>query len=210
MACQLFRTDGKVEKVLAPNEKPSLLYSEILTVVKKEGSKKFIDSIPYLRDRLEDGTLLNESSEEIAVGIWSIAYSPEYQAFFNNLNKKLNVFADENMLSTILRNLISNALKYTHKGGIINIFANVRDYNNKKFIVIGVQDNGVGIPEDKKGKIFNIEDNYTTNGTEKEKGTGLGLILCKEFVEKHEGKIWCESKENEGSTFFFSLPVVKK
>ena len=93
MACQLFRTDGKVEKVLAPNEKPSLLYSEILTVVKKEGSKKFIDSIPYLRDRLEDGTLLNESSEEIAVGIWSIAYSPEYQAFFNNLNKKLNVFS---------------------------------------------------------------------------------------------------------------------
>ena len=101
MACQLFRTDGKVEKVLAPNEKPSLLYSEILTVVKKEGSKKFIDSIPYLRDRLEDGTLLNESSEEIAVGIWSIAYSPEYQAFFNNLNKKLNVFLIVSFLGTV-------------------------------------------------------------------------------------------------------------
>ena len=96
MACQLFRTDGKVEKVLAPNEKPSLLYSEILSVVQKEGSKKFIDSIPYLRDRLADGTLLNESPEEIAVGIWSIAYSPEYQAFFTNLNKTLNAFADQN------------------------------------------------------------------------------------------------------------------
>jgi len=96
MACQLFRTDGKVEKVLAPNEKPSLLYSEILNVVQKEGPKKFIDSIPYLRDRLADGTILDESPEEIAVGLWSIAYSPEYQAFFNNLNKTLNAFADVN------------------------------------------------------------------------------------------------------------------
>lgn len=96
MPCQLFRTNGKVDKVLAPNEKPSILYEEILKAVKQEGAQKFIDSIPYLKDRLEDGTLLNESAEEIAVGIWSIAYSSEYQTFFTNLNKTLGVFADEN------------------------------------------------------------------------------------------------------------------
>lgn len=96
MPCQLFRTNGKVDKVLAPNEKPSILYEEILKTVKQEGAQKFIDSIPYLKDRLEDGTLLNESAEEIAVGIWSIAYSSEYQTFFTNLNKTLGVFADEN------------------------------------------------------------------------------------------------------------------
>jgi len=96
MACQLYRTNGKVDKVLAPNEKPSILYQEILKAVKEEGPEKFVKTIPYLRDRLEDGTLLDESPEEIAVGIWSIAYSPEYQAFFTNLNKTLNAFADEN------------------------------------------------------------------------------------------------------------------
>lgn len=96
MSCQLFRTNGKVDKVLAPNEKPSILYKEILDQVKKEGSQKFIDSIPYLRDRLADGTLLNESPEEIAVGLWSIAYSSEYQTFFANMNKSLGVFADPN------------------------------------------------------------------------------------------------------------------
>ena len=96
MACQLYRTDGKVDKVLAPNEKPSILYKEILDIVQKEGVKKFTDAIPYLKDRLEDGTLLNESAEEIAVGLWSIAYSPEYQTFFNNVNNALGVFADQN------------------------------------------------------------------------------------------------------------------
>lgn len=96
MPCQLYRTDGKVDRVLAPNEKPSNLYKDILSTVEKEGSKKFIDSMPYLRDRLDDGTLLSESAEEIAVGIWSIAYSPEYQTFFTNMNKALGIFADEN------------------------------------------------------------------------------------------------------------------
>jgi signal transduction histidine kinase len=116
------------------------------------------------------------------------------------------VNADENMLNTVIRNLISNAIKYTHNNGYVQVFSEIREINKRKFSVIGVKDNGVGIPANKQNKIFNIEDNYTTNGTGKEKGTGLGLILCKEFVEKHNGRIWCESQENQGSTFYFSLP----
>ncbi len=124
-----------------------------------------------------------------------------------NIDYYETVFADENMLKTIIRNLIANAIKYTHKKGTIKISSIIQIFNKKKYNVIAVSDNGMGIPKDKQDKIFNIENNYTTVGTEKEKGTGLGLILCKEFVEKHFGKIWCESKENHGSTFFFSLPV---
>jgi hypothetical protein len=96
MPCQLYRTNGLVDKVLAPNEKPSELYPKILELVKKEGVEKYLTSIPYLRDRIADGTLLNDSAEEVAVGIWSIAYTPEYQAYFTNLNKALKVFADDN------------------------------------------------------------------------------------------------------------------
>jgi signal transduction histidine kinase len=98
------------------------------------------------------------------------------------------------------------SVKYTHNNGYVQVFSEIREINKRKFSVIGVKDNGVGIPANKQNKIFNIEDNYTTNGTGKEKGTGLGLILCKEFVEKHNGRIWCESQENQGSTFYFSLP----
>ncbi len=124
-----------------------------------------------------------------------------------NIDSYQSVYADENMLKTIIRNLVSNAVKYTHKKGTIKISSINQIFNNKKYNVIAIADNGMGIPKDKQEKVFNIESNYTTIGTEKEKGTGLGLILCKEFVEKHFGKIWCESEENKGSTFYFSLPV---
>ena len=96
MACQLFRENGKVDKVLAPNEKPSNLYQQILEKVKKDGVAKYLSSIPYLRDRIADGTLMDESAEEIAIGIWSIAYSPEYQAYFNKANGVFGTIADEN------------------------------------------------------------------------------------------------------------------
>jgi signal transduction histidine kinase len=117
------------------------------------------------------------------------------------------VKADANMLLTILRNLISNAIKYTHKSGIVSIETSIKLYNKTPFAVISISDTGVGIPLEKQDKLFKIEENYTTIGTEKEKGNGLGLILCKEFVEMHGGKIWCSSIEGSGSSFFFSLPL---
>jgi len=122
---------------------------------------------------------------------------------FTDLPFNIPAFADEGMISTVLRNLISNAIKFTKPGGEIVISA----IQNQTEIVVSVKDNGVGIPQDTIGKLFRIDENYTTKGTNNERGTGLGLILCKEFVEKHGGKIWVESEEGEGSTFSFSLPA---
>ena len=113
----------------------------------------------------------------------------------------IKVYADLDMLKTILRNLISNAVKYTRSNGKINISA-VRHQEN---IEIAVSDNGVGMSEEAQNKLFKIETNITTRGTQNEKGSGLGLILCKEFVEKHGGEIWVESELGKGSAFVFSL-----
>ena len=112
------------------------------------------------------------------------------------------VFADKAMISTVLRNLISNAIKFTQTGGEIIISTK----EDQKELTVSVCDNGVGIPKAYIKKIFRIDEDYSTSGTNKEKGTGLGLILCKEFVEKHEGNIWAESEEGKGSTFYFTLP----
>ncbi len=116
----------------------------------------------------------------------------------------LIVFADRDMTKTILRNLLSNAIKFTKKGGNINISAERTDSN----VTISVSDNGVGIPPDNLTMLFDISEVLTTKGTEKETGTGLGLLLCKEFVEKHGGKIWVESEIGKGSNFKLTLPIL--
>jgi len=120
-----------------------------------------------------------------------------------HLPHNLPVFADTAMISTILRNLISNAIKFTPSGGTIDIYA-TSDRNN---VEIKVSDNGVGMDEKIINRLFKIEENVTSIGTANEKGTGLGLILCHEFVEKHGGKIWVESKPGKGSAFYFTLPM---
>jgi signal transduction histidine kinase len=117
-----------------------------------------------------------------------------------------NVFADTDMLKTVLRNLISNAIKFTNNGGIISI--NVEE--NSEGVIISVSDNGIGIKPDKLAKLFDISQRQTTTGTEEETGTGLGLILCKEFVEKNAGKLWVESEYGKGSIFKFTLPASNK
>jgi signal transduction histidine kinase/ligand-binding sensor domain-containing protein len=118
------------------------------------------------------------------------------------IDPNITVFADENMLKTVFRNLISNAIKFTPEEGIISITA-VSDVSQ---VEVTVADTGVGIPEDTLPLLFKIENTVTTKGTGHEIGTGLGLILCKEFVEKHNGKIWVESIEGKGSKFKFTIP----
>jgi two-component system sensor histidine kinase/response regulator len=115
---------------------------------------------------------------------------------------QLNVFADNEMLKTVLRNLVSNAIKFTHNGGAINVYAK----QNNENVTISVSDNGVGIPQENLLKLFDISQVLTTKGTAEETGTGLGLLLCKEFVERHGGKIWVESEAGKGSDFIFTLP----
>lgn len=112
------------------------------------------------------------------------------------------IFADIDMIKTVLRNLVSNAIKFTNIGGAININAEETPEN----ITISVADNGIGIAPGDLTKLFNITEVLSTKGTANEKGTGLGLLLCKEFVEKHGGKIWVKSEVGKGSDFRFTLP----
>jgi signal transduction histidine kinase len=115
----------------------------------------------------------------------------------------MTIMADKNMIKTILRNLISNAIKFTHKNGRVEVMAAV----DTKEVEISVQDNGIGMSKETMAKLFRLDGNLSTRGTENEKGTGLGLFLCKEFVEKHGGKIWVESEQGKGSIFKIVLPV---
>lgn len=124
-------------------------------------------------------------------------------AIINYIPDHLIVMADKNMIRTILRNLISNALKFTSKNGKIEIKAVERE--NK--VEISIEDTGIGIKPEDIDKIFKIGSNFSKRGTENEKGTGLGLLLCKEFVEEHGGEIWVESEEGKGSSFKFSIPT---
>jgi signal transduction histidine kinase len=112
------------------------------------------------------------------------------------------VFADHAMISTVIRNLISNAIKFTKPGGEITISA----IEKPDQLIIMVKDSGIGISNDRIEKLFRLDETYSTPGTKDEKGTGLGLILCKEFIEKHGGKIWVESTPGEGSIFIFTIP----
>jgi len=121
-----------------------------------------------------------------------------YQLDFN-----LKITADKNMLNTVIRNLVSNAIKFTKEGGKIEVIA--KRENNK--IIISVSDTGTGIKKKDIDKLFKIEEGFRSKGTNKEGGTGLGLLLCKEFVEKQEGQIWAESTYGKGSTFTFTIPV---
>jgi signal transduction histidine kinase len=102
-----------------------------------------------------------------------------------------------------MRNLVSNAIKFTNNGGTIIIDAK----EDSGVVIISVSDNGIGIMPEKLSTLFDISQRQTTKGTDEETGTGLGLILCKEFVEINGGKIWIESEYGKGSDFIFTLPV---
>ena len=121
----------------------------------------------------------------------------------NLIDENLIIHADVNMIKTVTRNLVSNAIKYTSSKGKIEVSA----VSDGASVQVTVKDNGTGIRGENINKLFQTGSNFTRRGTENESGTGLGLILCKEFIEKHRGKIWVESEIGKGSEFKFILPV---
>ena len=124
----------------------------------------------------------------------------------NEISEKLRINADEKMINSVFRNLLSNAIKFTPRGGRVIIGSKETAGN---MVEVTVTDNGIGIPEDIIGRLFRIEEKVGRQGTEGEATTGLGLILCREFIDKHNGKIWVESAEGKGTTFHFTLPAAK-
>lgn len=124
---------------------------------------------------------------------------------YSNVIGDIFIYADRNMITTILRNLVSNAIKFTNRDG--QVVLDAKEYENH--VIITVKDTGIGISKENIRKLFKIGSTYSTKGTEKEKGTGLGLIICKEFAEKNNGNLIVESYPGKGSTFMLKLPKVK-
>lgn len=156
---------------------------------KMEFSPEYLDMVPLIDDAFQ---LLENSACQKSIVVT------------RRLPKNILAFADRAMIGTILRNLISNAVKFTVPGGQIIISA--QQTNTE--IRVTIADNGIGIRKEDLSKIFRIDENHSTLGTMKEKGTGLGLILCKEFIEKHGGRIWAESEFGKGSQFHFAVPKI--
>lgn len=154
-----------------------------------------IDRDPRLFDLSE---CLSETADLVTHSATTKAIALDVHA-----DSPLTVFADPNMTRTILRNLLTNAIKFTPENGRVEVAARQVD----SMVHVDVKDNGVGIDPEHIDKLFRIDVSHTTIGTAKEKGTGLGLILCKEFVEMNGGRLWADSQPGRGSVFTFSLPV---
>jgi signal transduction histidine kinase len=151
-----------------------------------------------------------EMIEIIEIVIESIKHLEQNAALKNitvssSVKNKIFVKADRNMIEIVLRNLLANAIKFTGDKGKINIEA----FESDGYVRISVIDNGTGIHSEDIDKLFRIDRSYSTRGTKGEEGTGLGLIICKDFIEINEGKIWVESDFGKGSKFTFELPKRK-
>jgi PAS domain S-box-containing protein len=160
--------------------------------------------------RLQTGNFEFEKSEISLGGILNHVvsiYSDSFEAKNLKLQKatdcEINIFADQNMIEAAIRNLISNAIKFTRDGGTISVGCKI----NSLYAEIFVSDTGVGISSDDQERLFKIEKQFTTEGTRNEKGTGFGLLLCKELIEKNNGTIKVKSEKEKGSTFTISLPI---
>jgi signal transduction histidine kinase len=160
------------------------------------------NTIQYQPEKIDIGVLVKESIELLKENApkKNIAVSSQIQ-------ENTAAFADKYMIRTVIRNLLSNAVKFTHPGGKVNVFADSSKTSGDNSLEITVADNGVGIREEDIAGLFRIDVHKTTPGTADEKGTGLGLILCKEFVEKNNGSIQVTSTPGKGSCFTITLPI---
>lgn len=143
-----------------------------------------------------------EPLHQIIVGVKERA-AQKGITLINEISEEVKVYGDEKMISAVLRNLISNAVKFTRRGGSIIISNDILENNRVR---ITVEDSGIGIPANDLKRLFKIEEKVSSHGTDGEASTGLGLLLCKEFVAKNGGKIWAESEVGLGSKFFFTIP----
>lgn len=143
------------------------------------------------------------STADEAIELFSALALGKKLTIVNNITTHPKIQADRMLISSVLRNLISNAIKFSFPCGMISISSTI----SKDEIFIEVKDNGTGLTEDTLSRLFKIDADISSKGTLDEEGTGLGLILCKEYIEKHGGEIWAESEVGNGSRFIFTLPL---
>jgi signal transduction histidine kinase len=182
-------------------------YSELI----KNSSEKAMDLLSNLMEwsMSQTGRIsfnpeffqIKELMHETKLLFSEIAAQKAINISYEVLSEK-DVYADKQMISTILRNLVSNAIKFTQAGGSIEIQG--KHHQNK--LLISVKDSGIGLSKSKSESLFRAKANSSEVGTQKEEGTGLGLILCRDFIERHNERIWVESEPGKGSTFYFTLP----
>lgn len=163
-----------------------------------EWSRSQTGNIDFTPETFDITSLLKENRELLCTQARNKKIS-----VVEELNGKVLVNAHRHSLNTVIRNLISNAIKFTPAGGLIKLTLQ----QGHQHVLVSVSDTGVGMAPEVIGKLFRIDAKHTTKGTADEKGTGLGLILCKDFVEKNGGKLWVESEEDKGSVFHFTVPL---
>lgn len=178
----------------------------------QQASKRAMNLLTNLMDwtRSQSGRLefnpehieMSSLCEEV-IGLFEESVAQKGIVIRNSFTPPVKLFADRNMLSTVIRNLISNAIKFSYTGGTVDVLLN----RTEDSVQLQVEDYGIGIPADRVEKLFKIDEAISTRGTLNETGTGLGLILCMEFIKKHKGEITVQSTENEGTTFNVTLPV---
>lgn len=184
----------------------------ILSDLKSAGNSTFalLENLLHW-SRAQDGAFdffpeaieLTEMAQEVIKEINSLAKKKEIELINKLPQYKQVIYADRNMLTLVFRNLLTNAVKFSNSGGKVYIDM---EYDNSDAAVFKIKDEGIGISPEKAKTLFKFEKSKSSKGTEGEKGTGLGLILCYEFIVKHGGKIWVESEEGKGSTFYFTIP----
>jgi len=164
-------------------------------------SKSQLDKINFEPQRL----IFRDVCQEVIINLLPQCQKKNIKVYIYD-KEDVIVYADSNMLKTIIRNLLSNAIKFSFANSSIV----VKIEKNQEKAIITVSDKGVGISIANQARLWKISEQYSTEGTEKEGGTGLGLLLCKDFVDKHDGKIWVESELGKGSDFMFSIPFLNE
>jgi PAS domain S-box-containing protein len=204
---------GFTDLLLNDDELTAEERSQYLSFI-REASGSMLSLVNSLLDwtRLQTGRIRFEPERIKAAGIISKSFSAlSGTAFQKKINLKsvvnndVTIYGDKNLISQVFSNLISNAIKFTREGG--NILVSAHPTEGIRFTEFSVKDDGIGIqPEDQK-KLFGVDTKFTTEGTAGERGSGIGLSLVKEIIEKHNGSIWVISEPGKGSDFRFTLPV---
>ncbi|MDH6342873.1 two-component system sensor histidine kinase/response regulator [Parabacteroides sp. PFB2-12] len=188
---------------------------EMLQMINKTSEEVFLlldNLLKWAKNRLKRQTLYRQqidinsiiaSTSDIYV---AMAKQKGVSIVLEGLDSKLAGSVDIDMLKTVVRNLISNALKYSLEGGTITISSR----SEGDYVIVSVKDTGVGIKKEDQSKLLKQNTHFTTYGTGNEKGSGLGLMLTKDFVELHDGELWFESEENKGTTFHFSMKALNQ